>query len=167
MILKNVPYVLHFCFVHFFPEMSSFCNLCSVFCWKKTLYQEFCDMVFLGLYLVLYMHIRHSTYDSFLVISPVSVVCSYSDSALCSGLKDRMLLHLDDAAESLSNGSEAFKKPSNDWNTLSVLSDFCDLFVVQWRNAETYCSASLHDIPSHQLVCSGCLCGRWKHGGRN
>ena len=70
--------------------------------------------------LVLYMHTRHSIYHSFLVISPVSVVCSYSNSALCSGLKDRMLLHLDDAAESLSNGSEAFKKPSKDSNTLSV-----------------------------------------------
>ncbi len=38
---------------------------------------------------------------------------------------------------------------------------------MRWRNAETDCSASLHDILSHQLVCSGCLCGRWTHGGRN
>ena len=38
---------------------------------------------------------------------------------------------------------------------------------MRWRNVETDCSASLHDVLSHQLVCSGCLCGRWKHGGRN
>jgi len=32
----------------FFPEMSSFCTLCYLFCRKKPLYQKFCDMVFLG-----------------------------------------------------------------------------------------------------------------------